>query len=567
MLQSAASDCETGASTREESEIQKMSTLVIFLHGLTGNQHSWGAVPDFIQESGFEIATPTYAASIRSAADVTASARQIMTLIETRYAESAPIFLVGHSLGGLVAREISRQLLLNGPDALLMRIPAAITVGTPLEGARYGTRFLRSFWFLSPKIHQIATHQYAFDAYRQAIREAKKRAVARPKQLHIEMEEDGVIARQEVAHFTEDDRSVAVIPGTHRNFNAKNDDARYVADVLLAEIRRLLKPETAKNRLGAIASGAASSVSQQHLTYPESDVRLAFKWDDEQLPARANFTFKIFAQNRGPLDADIGDVFAEFRAADDDSPAFINSNPRPFNTLFRSGQGRDVYSAQLPNGDESLLCCGFVRWADKTDASWEQLFRMQLRAHPGPNENHFTQVGRAPWNHVSPISGIAPNHLPGAATEPVQVLQMEVGENGKFFSTTGGLWDTKRTFNLKLSNMHSYKTATNCKVHVTTIEPQDEFVGPWVLKEIPSLPAGDYVFIPLALYGEARDPEKYNCADSFFTTYLGSPGHPGFDIGKTYVFTLRATAADIPMCEFRCRLWVDSEGRFRIASG
>jgi hypothetical protein len=214
-----------------------MPGLVVFLHGLMGNRHSWGAVPDFVQGPDFDVITPTYNAAVRGRSDIEISAQLIITELQTLYPNHEPIYLVGHSLGGLVAREICRSLLLQGPDALLNKIPAAITVGTPLEGARYGNFLLRHIPFLSPKINQIATTGYAFDDYRDAIRVAKVRHVSRPKQQHIQMEEDGVIARQVAEHFTEDDFEAAVIPGTHTNFNVNNNDAKYVAEVILTLIR------------------------------------------------------------------------------------------------------------------------------------------------------------------------------------------------------------------------------------------------------------------------------------------------------------------------------------------
>jgi hypothetical protein len=89
------------------------------------------------------------------------------------------------SVSLLVAREICRELLQSGPDALLNKIAAVITAGTPLEGARFGNFLLRHIPFLSPKIAQLATVALAFDNYRLAIRGAKEREVRRPKQLHI----------------------------------------------------------------------------------------------------------------------------------------------------------------------------------------------------------------------------------------------------------------------------------------------------------------------------------------------------------------------------------------------
>jgi hypothetical protein len=214
-----------------------MPGLIVFLHGLGGNKHSWGAVPEFLQSDDFDVVTPTYSASIGSRADVEISAQRVLTEIQTRFPEHSPICFAGHSLGGLVAREICRRLLLNGPDDFLNKVPAVMTLGTPLEGARVGNWLIRNLPRVSPKIHQIATDGYAFDEYRQAIAAAKQRKVSRPKQLHIQMEEDGVIARQVEARFTEDDRNAAVIGGSHRHFADNNNDAQFLADLLLRLIR------------------------------------------------------------------------------------------------------------------------------------------------------------------------------------------------------------------------------------------------------------------------------------------------------------------------------------------
>jgi pimeloyl-ACP methyl ester carboxylesterase len=214
-----------------------MPGLIVFLHGLTGNENSWGAVPEYLQSDDFDVTTPTYSASINGLSDVEISAQRILTEIRTRFPDHSPICFAGHSLGGLVAREICRHLLLQGPDDFLNKVPAVITLGTPLEGARIGNWLLRKLPFLSPKIHQIATESYAFGEYRRAIAAAKQRKVSRPKQLHIQMEEDGVIARQIETRFTEDDRSAAVIGGSHQHFADNNDDAKFLADLLLRLIR------------------------------------------------------------------------------------------------------------------------------------------------------------------------------------------------------------------------------------------------------------------------------------------------------------------------------------------
>lgn len=227
-----------------------MPGLVVFLHGLMGSRRTWRDVPNFLQNSlgdDFRVVTPEYSAKIKSRANMATSAAQITTLIETDYPNYEPIFFVGHSMGGLIAREICRELLTNGPDGLLNKITAAISAGTPLEGARYGNWLLRKLPLVGPKIHQLADSESTFADYREAILEAKQRRVRRPKQLHIRMEDDGVIAAHVSRNFTEDDEPAGVIRGTHTNFADTPESARFVADVILSAIRKAQNSVSAPN--------------------------------------------------------------------------------------------------------------------------------------------------------------------------------------------------------------------------------------------------------------------------------------------------------------------------------
>src|SRR5258707_7929445 len=133
-----------------------MAGLVLFLHGLMGNQHSWGAVPGFVRQSPlgqtFNVAPLQYSATAFGSAQIATSAQQVLTQIQTRYAANDPIYFVGHSLGGLIARELCRQLLLSDPDSMLSKIGGVITVATPLAGTRIANWLLRYTPFVSPKI-------------------------------------------------------------------------------------------------------------------------------------------------------------------------------------------------------------------------------------------------------------------------------------------------------------------------------------------------------------------------------------------------------------------------------
>jgi surfactin synthase thioesterase subunit len=225
--------------------------LVLFLHGLGGDRNTWGSIPSLIQSSldGFNVVTPEYSASLWSPSSIETSAQRVKTEIETDYSDYDPIFIIGYSLGGLIAREVCRQLLITEGDSILNKMPAVITVGTPLEGARIGNWILPQIPFLSRKIGQISTQEAAFEKYKLAILSSGNRKVRRPKQLHIGIEDDGVIKTHIEDHYTIDDSHIAVIPGTHRNFSQNQEDASYVARVILKQIRKQL---TTMSRPGVI---------------------------------------------------------------------------------------------------------------------------------------------------------------------------------------------------------------------------------------------------------------------------------------------------------------------------
>jgi pimeloyl-ACP methyl ester carboxylesterase len=223
-----------------------MTGLVIFLHGLGGTQYTWGAAPDFVKRSleTFNVATLEYSAARTartSPSDIEVSAGRVLTEILTKYSSSDPIYLVGYSLGGLIAREVCRKLLEDpSKDELLDRIAAVLTVGTPLEGPRpriaTAVRFIP---FLSKKIHQLGDSRFVFDRYRAAIRIAESRKVRRPQHIHLQIEDDGVIATHTRSQFTEDDIDGGVVPGVHRHFVKDNKTAEYLADVLVTHIRNI----------------------------------------------------------------------------------------------------------------------------------------------------------------------------------------------------------------------------------------------------------------------------------------------------------------------------------------
>jgi len=221
-----------------------MTGLIIFIHGFKGGEEHWKYVPRIVAPAftSFDVKSLTYSSEYGSFADVTRSAEQILTTIKADHPNADPIFFVGYSMGGIIAREICLKLLSSEAEKdWLQKVRGVITVGAPLCGLQaklhYGSAALSAF--LSAKVEQVKNGEFIFGRYQAAIDAAKARGINGPKQMHIEIENDGVCAPHERKSYTKDDRWHGVIPGTHTNFLPTGNDETRLANIIIEIIRSL----------------------------------------------------------------------------------------------------------------------------------------------------------------------------------------------------------------------------------------------------------------------------------------------------------------------------------------
>jgi pimeloyl-ACP methyl ester carboxylesterase len=221
-----------------------MSGLIIFLHGLRGDSTHWTGVPTYVESSlsSFTTTRLDYSADALGHADLETSADQILTKMHTDFLLYDPIFIVGYSMGGLVAREVCVKLLQSVDDEtkLLERILGVITFGSPLSGLRpswrgWSVNKVKSF--LTPKVRQL-TAEFVFDRYNKAVKSAFERGINGPKQIHYEIENDELVDKHDTRAYTRDDLHAGTISGTHGGFLNSKDAQKEVADRLLAEIQQ-----------------------------------------------------------------------------------------------------------------------------------------------------------------------------------------------------------------------------------------------------------------------------------------------------------------------------------------
>jgi hypothetical protein len=168
------------------------------------------------------------------------------------------------------------------------------------------------------------------------------------------------------------------------------------------------------------------------------------------------------------------------------------------------------------------------------------------------------------------LEGVLLTSLVAASTIAVSALRLSVGEDQPYKSVKGvALRRMRRTLSLRIENVSADRTIRRIKITVISIEPQDEYVGPWVLKEQLDLAAGEAEFVPLISFGEpytnAKEESRYDSADTFADVLVQASSRPAIPKGTEQIMHLRATGFDTAPYDLRCKVWIDkADGRLRL---
>jgi pimeloyl-ACP methyl ester carboxylesterase len=136
------------------------SRLVVFLHGLAESDASWwlhtAAVPETAGSYGDRLQrdlglTPVYLrynTGLRVSDNGRALSRLLVDLVEAWPVPASDILLIGHSMGGLVARSACHDATARG-EAWVASVRTIVTLGTPHLGAPLEKAVHVTQWLLS----------------------------------------------------------------------------------------------------------------------------------------------------------------------------------------------------------------------------------------------------------------------------------------------------------------------------------------------------------------------------------------------------------------------------------
>jgi triacylglycerol esterase/lipase EstA (alpha/beta hydrolase family) len=123
--------------------------VIVFVHGYDGNaKETWQRFPELIKEQGqgferFEVGLIDYPTrGIASSKTVELLAKRLLTFIDTYTDANNYIFIIAHSLGGLVARRFLVETF-EQPDGrrIFLKVRQVHFIGVPHLGVAY-TSFL-----------------------------------------------------------------------------------------------------------------------------------------------------------------------------------------------------------------------------------------------------------------------------------------------------------------------------------------------------------------------------------------------------------------------------------------
>ncbi len=126
-------DVDADWQSRIDNPTTTKRPLLVFLHGLKSDGSAFQSARDHFRSLGFATAAVTYDTS----EPIAATSARFSTLLTNHFVQqnaTVKIALVGHSMGGLVARELTEH-----PDLVNDRITHLITMGTPHHGSTWAT--------------------------------------------------------------------------------------------------------------------------------------------------------------------------------------------------------------------------------------------------------------------------------------------------------------------------------------------------------------------------------------------------------------------------------------------
>lgn len=250
--------------------------LIVFVHGYTGHpEATWVKFPDLVRQvghgfdTGFDVASFGYETGLLiNYQGVKTIAQLLLSFLDDQGHEAKSVFLITHSLGGVVAR----QLLVDcyhqaDARAIFDKLRQVHFIGVPHQGAALAPSVLK----LTKRINPLASDlrrdspvlRETLDAWNQLLRDCEQEEIDAPELFNYVGNRDRVVPLEEIVEKFRDKENVRVIPGGHIEI-AKPHDAENTVYRLVCRriINAAWKPDAVDFRTAAERFAAGTDTEQ-----------------------------------------------------------------------------------------------------------------------------------------------------------------------------------------------------------------------------------------------------------------------------------------------------------------
>jgi pimeloyl-ACP methyl ester carboxylesterase len=204
--------------------------LIVFVHGYTGDpETTWVKFPHLIRqigqgfEHGYEVASFGYQSRLtRNYQSVKTISHLLLTFLDAQADEASHLFIIAHSLGGIVARRMLVDSFTSQDNSLLTiftKCRQVHFIGVPHRGAALAPKQVEWFRKLNPLAADLRRNSplllKTLTAWNDVVKHCEDKGLPSPQMFNYVGNQDWLIPlEQTIEHFAEREQ-VRVVEGNH----------------------------------------------------------------------------------------------------------------------------------------------------------------------------------------------------------------------------------------------------------------------------------------------------------------------------------------------------------------
>jgi pimeloyl-ACP methyl ester carboxylesterase len=244
-------------------------TVLVFIHGIFGSaKETWAATPQMLMTTSIladaDFASFGYATKVIDFREPRFVVQSFVLWLRTHMAKYDNIFVIAHSMGGLIVRDACQQLITSSNTSdhqLFAKVRHCFLVAVPLSGS-WAARLVNKIPIvrsLNRRIPYLAKDRITItqlSSYWEAVKAAKRLGIVGPRFSLFVGTDDALVTEPGAWAVTSVDEYEGPVAGTHSKIKTDIDINSTLSNRILQVINDRMRgdPQTQRRRLAAESS-------------------------------------------------------------------------------------------------------------------------------------------------------------------------------------------------------------------------------------------------------------------------------------------------------------------------